>query len=103
MPKNVASNPPAGQLGKGPATNGDLRCPGSKNESVSLLKYFPMGSDGKYRLSVRGEFYNVFNRHEFFINGCSGSRSSIGSKDFGQIFGVIDNPRSGQFAIRFEF
>lgn len=103
MPTSVASNPPVGQLGKGPATNGDLRCPGSKSEQASLLKYFPMGSDGQYRLSFRAEFYNVFNRHEYYINGCSGSRSSIGSKDFGQIFGVQDNPRTGQFAIRFEF
>ena len=103
MPTNVASNPPAGQFGKGPATNGDLRCPASKNEDVSLLKYFRMGSDGQYSLSVRAEFYNVFNRHEYYVNGCAGSRSSIGSSDFGQILGVFDQPRSGQFGIRFEF
>jgi hypothetical protein len=103
MPNNVASNPAAGQLGKGPATNGDLRCPGSKNEDVSLLKYFHMGPDERYSLSVRAEFYNVFNRHEYYVNGCAGSRSSIGSGDFGQILGVFDQPRSGQFGIRFEF
>ena len=103
MPTTVASNPPVGQLGKGHATNGHLRCPGSKDEQVSLLKYFPMGPDGQYRLSFRAEFYNVFNRHEYYVNGCSGSRSGIGADDFGQIFGVTDNPRTGQFAIRFEF
>ena len=103
MPNNVASNPPAGQLGKGPPTNGALRCPGSKNEDASLLKYFRMGPDGKYSLSVRTEFYNVFNRHEYYVNGCAGSRSSIGSGDFGQILGVFDSPRAGQFGIRFEF
>jgi len=103
MPTNVASNPPAGQLGKGPATNGDLRCPSSKNEDVSLLKYFRMGSDGQYSLSVRAEFYNVFNRHEYYINGCAGSRSDIGADNFGQILGVFDQPRSGQFGIRFQF
>jgi hypothetical protein len=102
MQTGVATNPAAGQFGKGPANNGDLRCPGSKNESVSLLKYFPM-ADGKYRLSVRGEFYNVFNRHEYFVQGCFGTRSTIGASDFGLIHGVTDNPRSGQFAIRFEF
>jgi hypothetical protein len=103
MPKNIASNPQPGQLGKGPATNGELRCPGASSESASLLKYFPFGSDGQYRISFRAEFYNVFNRHYFDINGCGGRRSSIDSGDFGQIFGVTGDPRQGQFAIRFEF
>ena len=102
MPTTVASNPPAGTLGKGHATNSDLRCPGSADEQVSLLKYFPM-KDGRYQLSFRAEFYNVFNRHEYYVNGCSGSRSTVGGSDFGQIFGVTDNPRTGQFGIRFEF
>jgi hypothetical protein len=103
MPTSVASNPPTGQLGIGPPTNGALRCPSSKNEAVSMLKYFPIGSEGKYQLSFRAEFYNVFNRHEYFVNGCAGTRSNIGASDFGQIYGVFDNPRNGQFAIRFEF
>ncbi len=101
MPSSVASNPPAGQLGKGPATISELRCPGSADEQASLLKYFPIKE--RFNLSFRAEFYNVFNRHEYYINGCAGSRSSVGSSDFGQIFGVFDNPRTGQFAIRFEF
>jgi hypothetical protein len=68
-----------------------------------LLKYFPFGSNERYKLSVRAEFYNVFNRHEYFIQGCSGTRSAIGSADFGRIWDVVNNPRTGQFAIRFEF
>ena len=62
-----------------------------------------MGSDGQYKLSFRGEFYNVFNRHYYNINGCGGNRSTIGNGDFGQIFGVTDSPRFGQFGLRFEF
>ena len=103
MPTTVAGNPPTGQFGKGPATNGALRCPGAANENASLLKYFGIGPNGKYKLSFRAEFYNVFNRHYYFINGCYGTRSSIGASDFGQIFGVTDSPRRGQFAVRFEF
>ena len=103
MPNTIASDPPAGTLGKGPATNGALRCPGSLNENASLLKYFNMGSEARYRLSVRAEFYNVFNRHEYYVQGCAGSRSTDGGSNFGQILGVFDNPRSGQFGIRFEF
>lgn len=103
MPASVAAAPPNGQLGKGFATDSSLRCPGAANEDISLLKYFPFGVDGRYHLSFRAEFYNVFNRHTYNINGCGGNRSIIGANNFGQIFGVYDNPRSGQFAIRFDF
>jgi hypothetical protein len=103
MPASVASNPPPGTFGKGPGNTPALRCPGSANELMGLLKYFPFGSNEQYKLSVRAEFYNVFNRHEYLIQGCAGSRSAIGSSDFGRIIDVINNPRAGQFAIRFEF
>jgi hypothetical protein len=102
MPASVATAPPLGQLGSGPPLISALRCPGAANENASILKYFPMG-DGKYKLSFRAEFYNVFNRHTYNINGCSGNKATIGAPNFGQIFGVNDNPRNGQFAIRFDF
>ena len=103
MPPSVASNPAAGVLPPSPSTSA-LRCPGQANENASLLKNFTMGSDGQYRLSFRAEFYNLFNRHYYNINGCGGNKANgIGASNFGQIFGVTDNPRQGQFAIRFDF
>jgi len=102
IPQSVASNPATGFLPPSPVTSA-LRCPGEANEDASLLKNFNMGSEGQYRLTFRTEFYNIFNRHYYNINGCGGNRSSIGASNFGQIFGVADNPRNGQFAIRFEF
>jgi hypothetical protein len=102
MPTRVASNPAAGVLPPSPGTSA-LRCPGQANENVSLMKDFRVGSDGQYRMSFRTEFYNLFNRHYYNINGCYGTQASIGASDFGQIYGVTDNPRGGQFAIRFEF
>jgi hypothetical protein len=102
MPKSVASNPPPGVLPPSPNTS-KLRCPGSANENVSLQKDFRAGSDGQYRVSFRTEFYNVFNRHYYNIIGCFGQSANIGASNFGQILGATDNPRGGQFAIRFEF
>lgn len=102
MPKSVASNPDPGVLPTHPNTSA-LRCASEANENVSLMKDFRAGSDGQYRLSFRTEFYNVFNRHYYFINGCYGTQASVGSDGFGQIYGVNDNPRGGQFAVRFEF
>ncbi|MGH7744119.1 MAG: hypothetical protein ACREQ5_04770, partial [Candidatus Dormibacteria bacterium] len=103
MPASVASAPAVGELGTGPSAISALRCPGNANENASILKYFSMGSDGQYTLSFRVEFYNLFNRHTYNINGCGGNKSQIGSGNFGQIFGVIPNPRTGQFAVRFTF
>jgi Carboxypeptidase regulatory-like domain/TonB dependent receptor len=102
MPTSVASPPAVGVLPPTP-TSSALRCPGQANENASLLKDFAMGPESQYRLSFRAEFYNLFNRHYYNIQGCGGSSSSIGAGDFGQIYGVLDNPRSGQFGIRFEF
>ena len=99
----IATQPAVGQLGKGPLALGGLRCPGEAHEDTSLLKYFPIGPDGQYKLSFRAEFYNVFNRHYYFIQGCDGSRATIGNGNFGVINSVIDNPRYGQFGFRFEF
>lgn len=101
MPSTVASNPPSGVLPPSPSTSA-LRCPGQADEDASLLKNFPMG-EGRYRLSFRTEFYNLLNRHYYNIVGCGGNGASIGASNFGEITGVADGPRQGQFAIRFEF
>jgi len=103
MPTSVASNPNPGVLPPTPISSA-LRCPGQANENASILKNFTMGPESRYRMSFRAEFYNLFNRHYYNINGCGGNNSNgIGAANFGEIFGVADNPRSGQFAIRFEF
>lgn len=104
MPQSVASQPAFGKLGNGPMTNPDLRCPGGANENASLQKNFSINrNEEKYKLSFRTEFYNIFNRHTYSINGCEGIQANIGAADFGQIYGVNDNPRTGQFAIRLDF
>jgi hypothetical protein len=103
IPGTVATQPAVGQLGQGPLAIGSLRCPGAADEDASLLKYFPMGSDGRYRLSFRAEFYNVFNRHYYDIVGCGGIRTTVGAGNFGVINGVNSNPRLGQFGFHFEF
>lgn len=102
MPSTVASNPAPGYLPPSP-TNSRLRCPGQANENTTLTKNNKVGPDGKFNLSVRLDFYNLFNRHYYDIEGCGGLRASIGTNTFGEILGVQDNPRTGQFAIRLDF
>jgi hypothetical protein len=102
MPTTVATNPAAGVLPISPTTS-SLRCPGQANENTTLMKNEKVGPDGKYRLSFRADFYNVFNRHYYSIQGCGGTTAGIGAGNFGEILGVQDNPRQGQFALRLDF
>lgn len=90
-------------FGTGQAYSTDLRCPGTANENASALKYFSMGQDGRYQLSLRVEFYNLFNRHTYSILGCGGTGTTIGDANFAQVTGVNSSPRTGQFAVRFTF
>lgn len=90
-------------FGSGGAYDGALRCPGQANENASLLKYFKMGSDGQYQLSMRVEFYNLFNRHYYAINGCAGGTTNVGDGNFAAVTGVNSTQRTGQFGLRFTF
>ena len=90
-------------FGPGGAYDGALRCPGQANENASLMKYFSMGSDGRYQLSMRVEFYNLFNRHYYAIKGCGGSQTKIGDANFAAVTGVNSTQRTGQFGVRFTF
>jgi len=63
-----------------------------------------MGSDGQYKLSFRTEFYNLFNRHYFGIQGCGGGHAQASAgQPLGFVTGVNSAPRTGQFAVRFTF
>lgn len=108
FPGSVATPPvnTAGTVvgfGSGGAYDGALRCPGQANENASVLKYFTMGSDGQYNLSLRVEFYNLFNRHYYAINGCGGTTTNIGDTNFAAVTGVNSTQRTGQFGVRFTF
>lgn len=108
FPQSVATAPVSTNgtvvgFGSGGANNGALRCPGQANENASVMKYFSMGSDGRYQLSLRAEFYNLFNRHYYSILGCGGMKTNLGDSNFAAVTGVQDNPRNGQLAVRFTF
>ncbi len=100
FPKTVAVNPPYGDLGTGPARIDALRGFGIKNEDASLMKNTYFGPEGRFRLQLRVEFYNIFNRHTF-----SNPDTSLNDLNttFGYVTGVNSLPRQGQFGIRFEW
>lgn len=90
-------------FGSGGPYDGALRCPGDANEDASVLKYFTFGAEGRYQLSMRVEYYNLFNRHYYSILGCGGTKTQIGNANFTAVTGVNTTPRQGQFGLRFTF
>jgi len=98
FPASVVTNPDNGQLGAGPSRIAALRGFGTKSENVSLLKDFRFGNDGRFEVSFRVEFYNIFNRNTF-----ANPNTSVGNPQFGYVTGSTDTPRQGQFGTRFRW
>jgi hypothetical protein len=49
------------------------------------------------------EFYNLFNRHYYAIDGCGGTQTKVGDANFAAVTGVNSTQRTGQFGLRFTF
>jgi hypothetical protein len=73
-----------------------LRDFGFAGEDLGLMKSFSFGK--RYRLQVRLELLNVFNRHDY-----TDPITDISSPYFGYVTGVTGQPRQGQLGIRFQF
>jgi hypothetical protein len=71
---------------------------GAASENMSLIKHFSFGQDGRFKASLRFEFYDVFNRH--YIN--APDDGYITDQYFGQVTGVYGG-RTGQAGARFEW
>ncbi|MGB6746033.1 MAG: hypothetical protein WBE38_20455, partial [Terracidiphilus sp.] len=73
-------------------------------ENMSLLKHFSIGKEGRYKAEIRGDFFDVFNRHYF-----NAPDMGINDSTFGDVTGVAWAPglqysnRVGQVGARFEF
>jgi hypothetical protein len=92
-------NPAAAQLGDGGNFQAAVRNPGLATEDLGLHKAVGMGPDGRYRLTFRMEFFNVFNRHQL-----AGPDTNISDATFGQIIAIGGlGGRVGQFGARFTF
>jgi len=60
----------------------------------------------RIKLQIRGEFFNIFNLHNFVASGAMGSQAfttDIASPDFGKWTGDVTSPRNIQLGARFEF
>jgi hypothetical protein len=105
---------PAGTFGvSAPYYNG-YRWQRQPGESLSLGRNFRVGKEGRYQVSIRAEFQNIFNRL-FLSMPATGTtnplsaNNSVGGVNTGgygyipTIGGAGDTPRSGQIVGRFTF
>ena len=88
--------PAALQFGSAARSYTDLRNPNYYNENFGLMKKFRLHE--QIVLTLRGEFFNAFNRVVF-----ASPTSNISSANFGKITAQSNNPRQGQVAVRLEF
>ena len=95
------SNPNAavGALGNGQNFQAGARNPGYSSEDLAAHKSFSAGSDNQYKLTLRMEFYNVFNRSHL-----AGPITNLTDPNYGRITNYDNSPgRVGQFGARFTF
>ncbi|MDE1155420.1 MAG: hypothetical protein PW735_06770 [Acidobacteriaceae bacterium] len=92
----VFSDPNYGELGNSPRIFPNWRGWAAPNESGSLLKKTSFGRERQYTVTLRAEFFDLFNRHYYSVN------TSMSSAYFGHVNGVSGN-RTGQLGARFEW
>ncbi len=80
-------------FGNAPRTMGYLRAQGTINSDMTLQKYWRLWSETS-KLQLRAEFYNLFNRTQFFAPG-----TTYGTSTFGVIPGALP-ARSIQFGMK---
>jgi hypothetical protein len=98
-PNPGAYGGPAPQLGNGGNFQSQVRNPGLATEDLGLHKSVAIGPEARYNLTLRLEFFNVFNR-----DALGGPDTNMADGTFGQIinYGGIGG-RVGQFGARFTF
>jgi Carboxypeptidase regulatory-like domain/TonB dependent receptor len=74
----------------------DLRAPNTYNENFGLMKRISFLE--RYSLTIRGEFFNAFNRVVF-----GAPAGNVSNGNFGRVTSQANTPRQGQVSARFEF
>jgi len=95
---SVFSQPPAFTYGTAPRTLPDMRTDGMNNLDFSLFKNNRFGSEGRFNLQIRAEFFNAFNHVRFGNPGFL-----FGTATFGVVSAAGNSPRQAQLAAKFLF
>jgi hypothetical protein len=88
--------PASYQFGSAARSYTDLRAPNSYNESFGLARRILLSE--KVALSIRGEFFNAFNRVVF-----GAPVANVSAANFGRVTNQANSPRQGQVSARIDF
>ncbi len=92
------ANPTYGGMGTAGNFISQVRNPGLATEDLGVHKTIAMG-EGRYKLALRLEFFNIFNRHNL-----AGPVTNMTDPNYGKIINYGDlGGRVGQFGARFTF
>lgn len=99
LTRDMFNNPlPTGGIGRqGTTGRGAFYGPGYNQVDFSVIKRFQFGTDGRFKLTARADFFNIFNTVNF-----GQPVNTINSSNFGRSTATY-NPRIVQFAGRFDF
>lgn len=90
---NAFAQPAPFTFGNAPRTMSNLRSQGTINTDATLQKYWGLWNETS-RLQLRAEFYNLFNRTQFFA-----PNTTFGDSNFGTVPGALP-ARSIQFGLK---
>ena len=88
--------PGAFRFGTSARSYSDLRIPNFYNENFGLMKKIAFRE--RFIVTLRGEFFNAFNRVVFGV-----PQANVSNANFGRITAQSNQPRQGQVAFRLEF
>ncbi|MFC6645799.1 carboxypeptidase regulatory-like domain-containing protein [Granulicella cerasi] len=92
-------NAAVGQLGNGSNFYDNARNIGLATEDLGIIKGINITADGRVKLQLRGDFFNIFNRR-----GLGAVDASMTSVTFGKVIGEGGpGPRTGQVGARISF
>jgi hypothetical protein len=94
--KAAFAAPASYQFGNAARSYTELRAPNSYNESFGLMRRIQIME--RVSISLRGEFFNAFNRVVF-----GAPAANISATNFGRVSSQANNPRQGQVSLRVEF
>jgi Carboxypeptidase regulatory-like domain/TonB dependent receptor-like, beta-barrel len=94
--KAAFSAPASYQFGTAARSYGGLRAANLYNESFGLMRRIKLSESAA--LTIRGEFFNAFNRTVF-----GAPVANISSATFGRVTSQANSPRQGQVAARIDF
>jgi TonB dependent receptor len=111
---NAWVEPPYGTFGASAPYFNDFRWQRQPAESASFGRVFPIGKESRYRLQIRAEFQNIFNRLFYSapvdgfitaptLHGNPGGTLSGGYGFVNFLNGAGAQPRGGQIVARFQF